>query len=154
MIVSTAFYQQLLLTGHEASCHRARMQIETGTAETLVRVRGEVDAATTHFLAAMVQRFLVTPMPLVIDLSEVKFLSVGAIVVLLDIEAQRGDRVRIITADDSTRRLLRLMNQCDAAFRTDRVSEKLSLVRSAAPNGPAPSGEATPDTAASLRLVR
>ena len=130
MITSSALYNELLLAGHEASCHRARLRVETGSTGTLLRVHGEIDATTTHFLAVTLQRFLAARTPLIVDLTEVTFLSIGAIGVLLDInnDPRYGGRAAILTAEGPIRRLMQVVDRCGAAPAANRFAEELTLV--------------------------
>jgi|EndMetStandDraft_2_1072991.scaffolds.fasta_scaffold47736_2 anti-anti-sigma factor len=109
------FYERLLSAGHEARCHRARIRIETRTSTTVVRVRGEVDASSSHFFIATVRRCLATPTPLIVDLTEVQFLGAGVITMLLNIyhDPQVEDGLAILTADGHLRRAMEVIDRYD-----------------------------------------
>ena len=102
----------------------------------MVRVRGEIDATTTHFLAVTLQRFLAARTartartPLIVDLTEVEFLSIGAIGALLDInnDPRYGDRVTTLTAEGPIRRLMQVVDRCGAVPAVNRFTEGLTLV--------------------------
>lgn len=90
--------------------HPFRVELDPGRQSVLVKVQGEVDAATAPRMASALDDQLATGRRVVVDLSDVDFMDLHGLSVLLRAARQDGRRFWIARPSSCVRRLVQLVH--------------------------------------------
>lgn len=92
-------------------CAGAQMHVHARSLATILRIDGEVDASNAELVAQVVRRFARLRAPLVLDVSQLNFLSSAGlrVLVLLDEEHREAQLHNNVVSGAALRRLTRVV---------------------------------------------
>ena len=90
--------------------HQFRVVLDTAPRSVVVKVQGEVDAATAPQMASALETQLATGRRVVADLEDVDFMDLHGLAVLLRASRQDGRRFWVARPSPCVRRLVQLVH--------------------------------------------